>query len=180
MQTSTYRSLTANLPKRISKSIHTLGRAETEPQCRVVKTTSGWGVVSQRSWVPQQTVIRANVLYTSNEPHSHTLQVGHRLHAVLGLPARFLNHSCDGNLTISNSSLTTVTFVARRSIAIGEQLTFDYETSEEWMDTPFDCQCQSSNCRGTIRGFLYRMRVVRSQPKEWIAPHWSSRTQALY
>lgn len=59
--------------------------------------------------------------------------------------ARYLNHSCDPNCGISG--LTKL--VAIRDIAKGEELTWDYSTTED-ADWTWGCRCTSTNCRGTI------------------------------
>lgn len=65
-------------------------------------------------------------------------------------PWKFLNHSCDPNLEIN---LEAECFVARREIAEGEELTFNYLTTEWEMASPFDCTCGHPSCFGRIRGF---------------------------
>lgn len=57
------------------------------------------------------------------------------------------NHSCEPNAGVRGQIL----FVARRLIESGEEITFDYDTTE--VDSiPFKCDCGSANCRGTIDG----------------------------
>jgi dihydroorotase-like cyclic amidohydrolase len=40
--------------------------------------------------------------------------------------------------------------VAQRIIEAGEDITFNYLTSERQITTPFDCQCSDENCVGRI------------------------------
>lgn len=64
-------------------------------------------------------------------------------------PWRFLNHACN-----PNAGLDGLRLVALRGIARGEQITFDYNTSEYEMATPFTCAC--GVCGGKkIRGFKF-------------------------
>ena len=65
-------------------------------------------------------------------------------------PWRFLNHSCDPNLVIRNRQVMT-----RRSIEATEELTFNYNTTEYDMATPFMCRCGAPECSGVIGGFRY-------------------------
>ena len=60
---------------------------------------------------------------------------------------RFLNHSCEPNAAFDGLNL-----VAIRTIRASDQITFDYDTTEYDMSTPFDCHCESTNCRGVVRG----------------------------
>jgi len=59
----------------------------------------------------------------------------------------FLNHSCDPNLWFAGGW----PLVARRDIAAGEELTFDYATGETY---PLSgrCECGSRDCRTMITG----------------------------
>lgn len=74
-------------------------------------------------------------------------------------PTRFINHSCDPNLRIfarvgdhADKHLHDLAFFAKRDIAAGEELTFDYVDGDEQGRleggegmTP--CLCRSRNCR---------------------------------
>jgi hypothetical protein len=57
------------------------------------------------------------------------------------------NHSCD-----ANTGFDGLDVVARRDIAMGEELTLDYaDLLNEWGDG-FECRCGAANCRGMVRG----------------------------
>jgi len=60
---------------------------------------------------------------------------------------RFLNHSCEPNARFDNRKL-----VAIREIMASEQITFDYNTTEYDLATPFECHCKSDGCCGLVRG----------------------------
>lgn len=104
----------------------------------------------------------------SDRPTRYTIQVGPREH--LNLPAsrkandeldycwQYLNHSCEPNAYMNSAQST---FRALRNIAAGEQITFNYLTTESEMAVPFSCVCGSSNCFGFIRGrnFLTRAQA---------------------
>lgn len=62
-------------------------------------------------------------------------------------------HSCDPNMECHMDSLT---FYARRDIKAGELLTMDYETTEDELYRSFICKCGSPQCKGLIRGRLFR------------------------
>ncbi len=65
--------------------------------------------------------------------------------------AELFNHSCEPNTGVQGQIL----IVARRPIAAGEELTFDYDTTEISAE-PFECRCGSARCRGTIDGDSWR------------------------
>ena len=75
-------------------------------------------------------------------------------------------------------------FVAKRNIAAGEMLRYDYETTEWRFQSPFECSCGSPDCRGTIVGFGLALArggqaypLLQPQYRSWIAPHVSEMMQ---
>ncbi len=62
---------------------------------------------------------------------------------------QYLNHDCEPNGYVNTAELT---FRALRDIAAGEEITFNYLTTESEMAVPFNCGCGSTNCFGFIRG----------------------------
>ncbi|MGB0744671.1 MAG: SET domain-containing protein [Opitutales bacterium] len=63
-------------------------------------------------------------------------------------PARYMNHSCDGNCEAINYD-GEIWIVARKDIREGEELTYDYGYDmEHFLDHP--CECGSDNCIGYI------------------------------
>jgi len=63
-------------------------------------------------------------------------------------PARYINHSCDGNCEAINYD-GEIWIVARKDIKEGEELTYDYGYDmEHFLDHP--CKCGADNCIGFI------------------------------
>lgn len=63
-------------------------------------------------------------------------------------PARYMNHSCDGNCEAINYG-GEIWIVARKDIKNGEELTYDYGYDmEHFLDHP--CECGADNCIGYI------------------------------
>jgi hypothetical protein len=110
----------------------------------------------------------------SERPNRYSLQVDDGLHVVLpagsapddGIvreryPWRFLNHSCAPNAAVRGRDL-----VAIRPVRLGDEVTFDYNTTEYEMASPFVCRCGA--CAGrTIGGF--RHLTTEEQRRLW--PH---------
>lgn len=77
-----------------------------------------------------------------------------------------LNHSCDPNCYIN---FQTLALIAKKTIKKGEELTFNYHTSEHDMveqDCSFVCKCNSKNCVGIVKGFRY---LTEERKKEMLA-----------
>ncbi|MFT7616831.1 MAG: hypothetical protein ACI97A_000461 [Planctomycetota bacterium] len=94
-------------------------------------------------------------------PTRYSVQVGPKEHIDAGIeteieesldsyPWRCLNHSCTPNAVIRNRQLLAVC-----SIEPWEEVSFDYNTSEYELATPFECECGAEDCCGLIRGFRY-------------------------
>ena len=110
----------------------------------------------------------------------HSVQVGVREHMHPSSDAvaagsvdrcswRFLNHSCDPNCWFDGRILR-----ARRDIAPGEQLTFDYNCTEWSMASPFACACGA--CDGApVRGYAHLDAAGRAHRAAHAAPHLCSR-----
>lgn len=81
-------------------------------------------------------------------------------------PWRFLNHSCAPNAAIRGRQV-----VATAAIAAGEEITFDYNTTEFDLAAPFACHCGAGGCLGSIRGFVHLRREQRLQRRADLAPH---------
>lgn len=62
----------------------------------------------------------------------------------------YINHSCNPNLAFTKDGLG---FYALRPIRQGEELTFDYATSEDDGEWQVKCLCGAKECRGIITGF---------------------------
>lgn len=72
--------------------------------------------------------------------------------------SREMNHCCDPNTSWSNAT----TLVALRDIAAGEEITYDYSTSD--IDNVFEmeCRCGSPRCRGTVTN------------RDYLDPEWQA------
>jgi D-alanine-D-alanine ligase-like ATP-grasp enzyme len=66
------------------------------------------------------------------------------------------NHSCDPNTAYQGLNV-----VARRGIAVGEELTLDYATILNEQSEPFTCHCGAESCRGTVQGIRGNSVSVR-------------------
>jgi SET domain len=92
-----------------------------------------------------------------------TLQVGKDLHVPPygdGSADDYLDHSCAPNTELDE---TRWEFVARRDIARGELITFNYLTTEWELLQPFDCLCRESDCLGRISGYRFLTARQRNE-----------------
>jgi SET domain-containing protein len=62
--------------------------------------------------------------------------------------AEMFNHSCNPNAYIFGQNI----LLAKRNIKKGEEICFDYATTEDDPSWEFDCLCGAKNCRHIIKG----------------------------
>lgn len=99
-----------------------------------------------------------------------------------GLPDRCVNHSCDPNSWLLYEA-DECCFVARRDIAIGEEITCDY-TINVADGSSWPCQCRSARCRKMVSGSFFdlpieRQREYRPYLAEWFIRNNQERLAAL-
>jgi hypothetical protein len=71
---------------------------------------------------------------------------------------RPINHACDPNTWLDGLDL-----VARRHVAAGDELTVDYATFSGPLMSPFECHCDSSQCRKVILGSDHLLLEIRER-----------------
>ena len=81
--------------------------------------------------------------------------------------SREMNHSCDPNTWWSSSTA----LVARRDIEAGEEITYDYSTTDVDHLFEMECTCGSSRCRGKISNRDYLDSAWQDQYGFHLPPH---------
>lgn len=90
-----------------------------------------------------------------------SIQVAEDKHIEPGDFGAFANHSCNPNTQIvanydEDNNVAEVLMLSIQPIAKGEEITFDYATTETEVTADLQnktCLCGSKNCRGKITGF---------------------------
>ena len=147
--------------------------------CAVASTGRGLGVLAMER-IRCGSVALAITGSIRAAPTRHSIQIGLDEHVEcdgrldeaqmrIRHPWRFLNHSCDPNAAIVGRTL-----VARRTIEPGDEITFDYTTTEARMAEPFACRCGAPACLGEIRGFLHLSAREQLARAGIVAPHLKS------
>jgi hypothetical protein len=135
------------------------------PKCRLAPSSkSGMGIFASFLIEPREIVaVWGGKVYTQAEVHQLSLQIPeYNSHTVSVAPGFYIgsmspgtelddtdlfNHSCQPNLGVVGQ----ITLIARQQIEAGEELTFDYDTTET-AAVPFHCRCGAPECRGVIDG----------------------------
>jgi len=69
-----------------------------------------------------------------------------------------MNHHCD-----PTTAIRSLEVIAEHRIAVGESITFDYNTTEDVLAEPFTCHCGSAGCVGIVRGARFLTPAHRAR-----------------
>lgn len=83
----------------------------------------------------------------------------------------WVNHACIPNCTID---FDTWELVSRGPIRAGEEISFNYNSTEWELSSPFSCACGSPNCGQVIRGFRYLDGAQRNDLRPFLSPYLKS------
>lgn len=114
------------------------------------------------------------------EPSRYSLQIAESAHIVPPSEAMqraaetenyrwcFMNHGCRPNVRIDAARRA---MIALSDIAPGDELLFDYNTTEWDMAEPFTCHCGVPDCYGIVRGFRHLPPDQQARLVPIAAPH---------
>jgi SET domain len=106
-------------------------------------------------------------------PDRYSVQVGAHVHLTPdGAPWSLVNHSCSPNTAIRFDRWE---LVALRPIDEGEELTWNYLTTEWELSCPFLCGCATDRCERTIRGFRHLKIESRTRLRPLLSPYLRAR-----
>jgi hypothetical protein len=87
---------------------------------------------------------------------------------LLGIGAADLvNHSCDPTALLAGAD----TLVARRDIHAGQEITYDYATSDANPYAGFICRCGAVDCRGLVTEHDWRDRALQERYGAAFSPY---------
>lgn len=100
---------------------------------------------ADRTFGRDEVLIDLQQAETHDAPNYATIDLHNRhvLHPI----GRYINHSCEPTSYID---LARQAVVALREIQPGEEITFDYLSTERQIVSPFDCHCGSQRCVGRV------------------------------
>ena len=125
------------------------------PGIRVVRSAiDGYGVIALRPFAQGDEIAEIDgVAWKEGEDvdDRYSLWIEDGLYFDMVDQTRFINHSCDPNsyvdTGVSDDGQVWATVIALRSIAIGEELSYDYAFPAHLAEP---CRCGSPKCRGLI------------------------------
>jgi hypothetical protein len=132
----------------------------------------GWGLFALCEFQTGDLVMRGRSIESGPAKDAHTVQTDWNTHAMMDLPARFVNHVCnEANVGIKKNDVGAYDFHALRQICVSEEILWDYETSEYEIEG-FVCSCGKPSCRGQLRGFRqHANEIISSYGEDYVAPY---------
>lgn len=100
------------------------------------------GLFATKTYTKGEVVLRieGDVLST---PTRTTIQIAPNTHVDVDAPGKYINHSCNANCFVRKREL-----IAINDIAIGDEITFNYQENEDELAHPFICK----DCGKMIEG----------------------------
>ncbi len=89
-------------------------------------------------------------------------------------PADWVNHSCDPNAGLVGQ----VVLVALRDIRAGEEVCFDYATSDASPYDEFECHCSAKNCRRHVSADDWKLPELQARYAGHFSPYIQRRMDA--
>lgn len=117
---------------------------------------------------------RGQLEQCSDEQQMHAVQVWEGLYLTPHREAEAadcFNHSCDPNVGVKGQ----IVLQAMRDIAAGEELCFDYATTDSSDYDEFQCACGAASCRGTVRGDDWKRADLREKYRGWFSLYLQQR-----
>jgi len=110
----------------------------------------------------------------NHHPTKYSLQIGKDQHLDVppgkmdnnAYPWVYLNHSCSPNCYMKNKQLFALVAIDAQT-----ELTFNYNTTEFEMASPFSCNCDSSSCLQKIKGYKYLTKYQREKIAKFTASY---------
>ncbi len=115
----------------------------------VIKTQDKYRSLStKRAYKKGEIICPIPTATVYDKPNRFTVQIGHDRHVEVK-ELSSMNHSCNPNTFLDT---TRMLVFAARDIAVGEELTFFYPSTEWEMASPFICLCGAANCIHVVAG----------------------------
>ena len=158
------------------------GNAPPAFRVAVVGAPGSYGVIATAPFAAGDVLFRVEGM-TTDHPSRYSVQIDDQRHIEVEpdtpldemparYPWRFVNHSCDPSAVLVGSE-----FRALRAIAVGEAVTYNYNTTEFDMAVPFRCHCGAEACVERISGFAHLAGPAQTRLRPWLAPHLRRRLQ---
>jgi len=145
-----------------------------EQKILVKETETGMGLFTTRSIRSGEKILEFEQTFVKI-PTNISMQVGehkHQLSTDPTIPENFVNHSCEPTAYVD---FATLTLYALKTLTPGEEITFNYCTSDWGSTDAFECRCHSPRCKKDITGFKHLSLEERLEIKDFLSPYLQSK-----
>ena len=168
---------------RRSMAVQPTGHISSKLEGRLISSKGGRGLFARErvragemllAWGGD--VVTGEMLsWMSEEKHRLAVQIEEDLYLVTPNegPADWVNHSCDPNAGLVGQ----VVLVALRDIRPGEEICFDYATSDGSPYDEFTCGCGARSCRGRVTGDDWKLPELQARYAGHFSPYIQKRIE---
>lgn len=168
---------------RRSMAVQPTGHISSKLEGRLISSKGGRGLFARErvragemllAWGGD--VVTGEMLsWMSEEKHRLAVQIEEDLYLVTPNegPADWVNHSCDPNAGLVGQ----VVLVALRDIRPGEEICFDYATSDGSPYDEFTCGCGTRSCRGRVTGDDWKLPELQARYAGHFSPYIQKRIE---
>jgi hypothetical protein len=160
-----------------SIAVQPTGHISSKLEGRLISSKGGRGLFARERVRAGETllvwggdVVTGDMLkWMSEEKHRLAVQIEEDLYLVTSAegPADWVNHSCDPNAGLVGQ----IVLVALRDIPAGEEICFDYATSDGSPYDEFECGCGSRLCRRHVTGNDWRLPELQTRYAGHFSPY---------
>ena len=145
-----------------------------------VRSANGFAGLFVVADVAAGSVVVPIVGVVEGAPSRYSLQVSECEHIVPPIEAMisapeaenyrwcFTNHGCEPNVRVDTARRA---LVALRDLHAGDEVVFDYNSTEWSMAEPFACRCGASRCYGVVQGYRHLSPEQQARLAPIAAPH---------
>jgi uncharacterized protein len=166
-----------------SIAVQPTGHISSKLEGRQIPSKGGRGVFARERVRAGETllvwggdVVTGEMLkWMSEEKHRLAVQIEEDLYLVTPNegPADWVNHSCDPNAGLAGQ----IVLVALRDIPVGEEICFDYATSDGSPYDEFECGCSSRRCRHHVTGDDWKLPELQARYAGHFSPYIQRRIE---
>ena len=131
------------------------------------------GVYAARHFAPGEVLLPLDGIVV-DRPHRYSLQIAADRHLAprAGFEDEsawcFINHQCDPNCRID---VARMALVALKAVSAGDEVSFNYCSTEYDIASPFGCHCGAAGCYRQVRGFRHLSDDEKQRLRGLLAPH---------
>jgi len=142
---------------------------------------SGKGVFAKRNIRKGELLIDIEAMVVKKRV-DYALQIGKSAYLLANYIDNFINHSCSPNVFVKlyENNKNRVSYIAFKNIRKGQELFWNYNTTEWDFGKGFICHCGSKNCIRRVRGMRYLTKLQQKKLAPISTPFIRKKLQEVF